>query len=204
MNLPNKLTILRVLLIPFFILFFFWSSLPLNFLWALIIFSAASITDTLDGHIARKNNLVTNFGKLMDPLADKLLVISALVCILGGGYFHIGFSAESDHVIGLIGLIIILAREFTVTSIRLVAAEKGVVIAADKWGKFKTVSQMVWTVLLLLRLVVPTTVTPASLTLIWSVALNVLFVIMIVLTVGSGFNYVWNNRELISDTGEKA
>lgn len=199
MNLPNKLTLLRVFLIPFFILFFFWSSFPYHFAISLLIFAFAAFTDSLDGYLARKNDLITDFGKLMDPLADKLLVISAFVCILGGGYFHIGFGENADLVISLVGLIIILAREFIVTSIRLVAAGKGIVIAADKWGKFKTISQMVWVCLMLLRLAVPQTVGPALLSNLWQWVLVVLFAISIVLTVGSGFNYVWKNKGLIND-----
>ncbi len=132
MNLPNKLTLLRVILIPFFLLFIYLD-IPCNFLLALIIFAAASITDALDGKIARARNLVTNFGKFLDPLADKVLVISALTVFV-----------ELDEVhMGAIPLIIISAREFMVSGLRLLAADSGVVVAAGIWGKLKTAFTMV-------------------------------------------------------------
>ena len=132
MNLPNKLTIVRVLLIPVFLVFLFFNSIPGNYFLALAVFAIASITDALDGHIARKNNLVTNFGKFLDPLADKVLVMSALVA-----FIEIGFA-------GSIPVIIILAREFMVTSLRLVANKTGgKVIAAGFMGKLKTAFTMV-------------------------------------------------------------
>ncbi|MBR3970253.1 MAG: CDP-diacylglycerol--glycerol-3-phosphate 3-phosphatidyltransferase [Ruminococcus sp.] len=132
MNLPNKLTLLRVILIPFFLLFIYLD-MPFNFLFALIIFAAASITDALDGKIARSRNLVTNFGKFLDPLADKVLVLSALTVFV-----------ELDEVrMGAIPLIIISAREFMVSGLRLLAADTGVVVAAGIWGKLKTAFTMV-------------------------------------------------------------
>ena len=130
MNLPNKLTIARVLMVPVFVLFMLCKSIPANTIWAGILFIAASLTDTLDGYLARKNNQVTTFGKFMDPLADKLLVCSALICL-------------SDlHLVPSWIVIIIVAREFIISGFRLVAAEKGTVIAASYWGKVKTVAQM--------------------------------------------------------------
>ncbi|MGI6731206.1 MAG: CDP-diacylglycerol--glycerol-3-phosphate 3-phosphatidyltransferase [Anaerovoracaceae bacterium] len=135
MNLPNKLTILRIILIPVFIIF-----LMMGFDYiAAIIFIVASATDALDGHIARKYNLITNFGKIMDPLADKLLVVSALICLV-----------ELGQVAGWM-VIVILAREFTVTGLRTVAAAQGIVIAAGWSGKVKTVLQMVAVIFLLLN-----------------------------------------------------
>ena len=141
MNLPNKLTLLRVILIPFFLLFIY-IDIPFNFLFALIIFAAASITDALDGKIARARNLVTNFGKFLDPLADKVLVISALTVFM-----------ELDEVhMGAIPLIIISAREFMVSGLRLLAADSGIVVAAGIWGKLKTAFTMVTIVAALLWL----------------------------------------------------
>ncbi|MBP3310092.1 MAG: CDP-diacylglycerol--glycerol-3-phosphate 3-phosphatidyltransferase [Ruminococcus sp.] len=132
MNLPNKLTLLRVFLIPFFLLFMY-INIPFHYAIGLVIFAAASITDALDGHIARKNNLVTNFGKFLDPLADKVLVIAALTVFV-----------ELDDVrMGAIPLIIISAREFMVSGLRLLAADGGVVVAAGIWGKLKTAFTMV-------------------------------------------------------------
>lgn len=132
MNLPNKLTLLRVFLIPFFLLFMY-IDVPCHFLIALVIFAAASITDALDGHIARKNGLVTNFGKFLDPLADKVLVISALTV----------FVEMPEVKMGAVPLLIIIAREFMVSGLRLLAADSGVVVAAGIWGKLKTAFTMV-------------------------------------------------------------
>lgn len=130
MNLPNKLTVLRMILVPFFVLAILWP-FPHHYLIALIIFGAASYTDHLDGMLARKHNQITDFGKFMDPLADKILVISALVCFVSLGLCDVWL------------VLLIIAREFMVTSIRLVAAGKGSVIAANNWGKAKTVSQII-------------------------------------------------------------
>lgn len=141
MNLPNKLTLTRVILIPFFLLFMYWK-VPFHYLIALAIFSAASITDALDGQIARKNNLVTNFGKFLDPLADKVLVIAALTV----------FVELPEIKMGAIPLIIISAREFMVSGLRLLAANSGIVVAAGIWGKLKTAFTMVAIIAILLWL----------------------------------------------------
>ncbi|MBQ9894490.1 MAG: CDP-diacylglycerol--glycerol-3-phosphate 3-phosphatidyltransferase [Ruminococcus sp.] len=141
MNLPNKLTLLRVLLIPFFLLFMY-IGIPFHYGLALILFAAASITDALDGKIARKHNLVTNFGKFLDPLADKVLVISALTV----------FVENKDVSMSAIPLIIIIAREFMVSGLRLLAADSGIVVAAGIWGKLKTAFTMVTIVGILLWL----------------------------------------------------
>ena len=140
MNTPNKLTIARMILVPFFVLFILtgWGGDGNRYI-CLALFVVASITDWFDGHLARKNNLVTNFGKFMDPLADKLLVCSALICMI-----------ELDRLPAWF-VIIIIAREFIISGFRLIAAENGVVIAANYWGKFKTVSQMVMIILLILN-----------------------------------------------------
>ena len=131
MNLPNKLTVFRVILIPVYIFFLLNYYVPYHLVFALIVFAAASITDWFDGRIARKNNLVTTFGKFLDPLADKLLVMTALICF--------AFERWIDPV----AVIIILAREFMVTGLRLVVANEGVVVAAGIWGKLKTAFTMV-------------------------------------------------------------
>ncbi len=131
MNTPNKLTVLRVVLVPFFVLFLMLPQVPHHSLLAGLIFGAASYTDHLDGMLARKNGQVTSFGKFMDPLADKILVISALVCFVSLGLAPVWM------------VLLIIAREFMVTSIRLVAASSGIVLAANGWGKAKTVTQMV-------------------------------------------------------------
>ncbi len=137
MNLPNKLTMFRVILIPFFVLFMLVDITTVDKWIALAIFIVASLTDLLDGKIARKYNLVTNFGKFMDPLADKLLVCSALICLV-----------ELAKLPAWM-VIVIIAREFIISGFRLIASDNGVVIAASYWGKFKTVFQMVMICLLI-------------------------------------------------------
>lgn len=198
MNLPNKLTVMRMALIPVFLVFMLAESIPHRYLIAAVIFAAASFTDYLDGHIARRDGLVTNFGKLMDPLADKLLVFSALVCFI-----------ELEMSSALI-VFIILAREFLVTSVRLIAAEQGTVIAADIWGKMKTVSQIVWVLVALIALWLEEswplfmTVSPGASAppapVIFLIGLSfVIQTIVVILTVFSGFNYIWKNRSLLGD-----
>ena len=141
MNLPNKLTVLRVLLIPFFVLFTLVDLVPgYSRYLAVLIFIAASLTDLLDGQIARKYNLVTNFGKFMDPLADKLLVCAALICLV------------SERLLPAWMVIVIISREFIISGFRLVASDNGVVIAASYWGKFKTTFQMLMIIVLILDL----------------------------------------------------
>ncbi len=137
MNLPNRLTVLRILLAPIFVALILSPGLPLHYFWSLLVFAAASITDRLDGKIARERGLITNFGKFLDPLADKILVIFALACFVPLGLANIWC------------LLIVVAREFMVTFIRLMAVENGVVLAANKWGKTKTVSQIVAIVFIL-------------------------------------------------------
>ena len=137
MNLPNKLTVLRVLMIPVFVVLLLCDGIPYNNIIAVVVFALACITDALDGHIARKNNLVSNFGKFMDPLADKLLVCSALLCFI-----------ELGRIPAWIAIIIV-SREFIISGFRLVASDNGVVIAASKWGKLKTISQMIMSILLI-------------------------------------------------------
>ena len=132
MNTPNKLTCLRVIMIPFFVFFMLTDAAGSAGKWiALVLFVGASLTDTLDGYLARRDNLVTNFGKFMDPLADKLLVCSALICFV------------DMHRMPTWVVLIIIAREFIISGFRLVAAEGGTVIAAGIWGKYKTAVTMI-------------------------------------------------------------
>lgn len=137
MNLPNRLTVMRILLAPVFVALILSPGLPFHYFWSLLVFAAASITDRLDGKIARERGLITNFGKFLDPLADKILVIFALACFVPLGLANIWC------------LLIVVAREFMVTFIRLMAVENGIVLAANKWGKTKTVSQIVAIVFIL-------------------------------------------------------
>ena len=141
MNLPNKLTVLRVIMVPFFVFFMLTDVGGAANKWiALALFVIASLTDMLDGKIARKYNLVTNFGKFMDPLADKLLVCSAMICLIPTGKLNTAI------------VIIIIAREFIISGFRLVASDSGIVIAASYWGKFKTTFQMLMIIVLFLDL----------------------------------------------------
>ena len=176
MNLPNKLTLLRVILIPFFVVVLLTQCVGENSKYvALGIFVIASITDFFDGRIARSRNLVTNFGKFMDPLADKLLVCSAMICLISSGKLE-------DWIV-----IVIISREFIISGFRLIASDNGVVIAASYWGKFKTVSQMAMIIVLILDL-------PGL-----EIAGIALKYLALGLTVVSLGDYVWKNRGIILD-----
>jgi len=177
MNTPNILTLLRVLMVPVFM----WAMNAGLYPAALVIFILASITDQLDGHLARKNNQVTTFGKLMDPLADKILTISALVCLMEVGARYI-----NSWVVMLI-----ISRELIVTGIRLLALGENKVIAASNWGKAKTVSQMLTIICVIIDLIFPLSIGGFNLTF-WLVALAVF------LTLYSGVDYVVKNRHMIT------
>ena len=175
MNTPNKLTLLRVIMIPFFVVFMLadlgsWSK------WAaLIVFVVASMTDWLDGYLARRDHLVTDFGKFMDPLADKLLVCSALICL-----------TDMDRIPSWV-VIIIISREFIISGFRLIASDNGVVIAANYWGKAKTVCQMIMTIVLIADL-------GSGVYLLE----QVLIYASLLLTVISLVTYLWQNRKVLS------
>ena len=176
MNTPNKLTVVRMIMVPFFVLFMLTDFAGAAGKWiSLLLFVAASFTDYLDGHLARKYNLVTDFGKFMDPLADKLLVCSALICLV-----------EMDRLAAWI-VIIIIGREFIISGFRLVAADNGIVIAASYWGKFKTVSQMAMTIVMLMDLGGG-----------FQTLETLLLYLSLVLTVISLVDYIWKNRQVIS------
>lgn len=138
MNTPNKLTVFRAVMVPVFLAVLLIEAIPSRFLIAGLVFGALSLTDMIDGRMARKHGLVTNFGKFLDPLADKILVVSALV-----GMTVIKNDSKTELLVWLIGIVIILAREFMVSALRLVCVEQGNVIAANVWGKVKTITQMV-------------------------------------------------------------
>ena len=138
LNVPNLLTIARIIITPIFLAVILMDTLPHRFLIACIVFSIASITDAIDGHLARKNNQITNFGKFLDPIADKILTTSALLAFMSVGLCNIWI------------VMLILTREFAIASVRMIAATGGVVIPANIWGKIKTVSQMVFTILIML------------------------------------------------------
>lgn len=193
MNLPNKLTVLRIILVPFYIFFLLMPSVPHHYLIALIIFCAASYTDHLDGKIARKYNMITDFGKFADPLADKIMIVAALACFVQLGL--------SDAVT----LTIIISREFMVTAMRLVASSNGKVVAANNWGKAKTISQIAAVILVLLLQylselhsfnVISFADTAAVTNGFWLVG-NIALWISAALTVISGVIYIVQNFEFI-------
>ncbi len=201
MNLPNKLTVIRMILAPIFMALLCFEFIPFNFFLALIVFIAASLTDMYDGKIARERNLITDFGKFLDPIADKVLTTAAF---LGFIALDIGYGIEWITLI-------ILIREFAVSSVRMIVAAKGTVIAADKWGKIKTVVQMVAVITTLafegIREVLYMVAGLVNLHWIYDV-INVVSIPMIViynillwasaiLTVISGVNYLLKNKEAI-------
>lgn len=178
MNLPNKLTIFRVILIPFFVVFLLLD--PFNQTYRYIadaIFIIASLTDMLDGKIARKYNLVTNFGKFMDPLADKLLVSAAMICLIATGQLAAWI------------VIVIISREFIISGFRLIASDNGIVIAASYWGKFKTVFQMLMIIVLIANIQMP----------FFTVLGTILIYVALVLTVVSLIDYIVKNKDVLKE-----
>ena len=174
MNLPNKLTVFRVALVPFFVAFLLLSQKMVSLKWvALVLFVTASLTDLLDGHIARKYGMVTTFGKFMDPLADKVLTISGMICLI-----------ELGRIPSWI-VVIIVAREFVISGFRLIATEHGIVIAANYWGKWKTTFQMIMIILMIMDLAPLGFVT------------DIVMWIALILTVISLATYILENREVV-------
>ena len=203
MNLPNKLSCFRMALVPLIVLVWIFPyaqlniampeftfgivSLSLKNILVLVLFCIASFTDYLDGHIARKRGLVTNFGKFMDPLADKLLVCSALILLTAEGRLH-----------ALVTLIIV-AREFIISGFRLIAADNGVVIAASKWGKLKTVTQMIMCVLLILE--VPVFFSGTDMYFVVQTVMELIEIIAVLLTLISLVDYIAKNIRIITEGG---
>ena len=175
MNLPNKLTVLRVILIPFFLVFVLVFSIPHHMIWALSVYVLASVTDFLDGRLARSYNQVTTFGKFLDPLADKLLVCSAMICLIPLGRIPAWI------------VCIIVAREFAISGFRLIAAEKGTVIAASYWGKFKTTFQMIMVILMIADI---EALRPLTAIIMWIAA---------ALTIISLVDYIMKNKDVLKD-----
>lgn len=176
MNTPNKLTIARMIIVPFLVIFLLtgWGGEANRYI-SLTLFVVASVTDWFDGYLARKNNLVTNFGKFMDPLTDKLLVCSAMICMIDLKRLPAWF------------VIIIIAREFIISGFRLIAAENGIVIAANYWGKFKTASQMIMIILLILHFDG-----------IFVILEQIFIWLSLALTIISLITYIWQNRTVLS------
>ena len=186
MNLPNKLTVLRTALVPVFLLFLLMDNIPNNYLWACLIFAIASFTDFLDGKIARSRNLVTNFGKFLDPLADKILVTCALVAFIALGLAH------------PVAVIIIIARDYIVSALRLIAVSSdGKVIAANWWGKIKTALQMFGTIGVMLAMFLSERgLLPLVDVVHWS---NIVMWVLAAFTGVSGAVYLKQNASLLSD-----
>lgn len=177
-NIPNYLTILRVIMIPFFVFFMVTDYAGSSSKWiAVALFIVASLTDFLDGYLARKHNVVSNFGKFMDPLADKMLVSSAMICL-----------TEQGRLAAWI-VIIIISREFIISGFRLIAADNGIVIAASYWGKFKTNFQMFMIIMLIIDLGVPVAV----------MIEKALIVIATALTIISLVDYLVKNKEVLTN-----
>lgn len=179
MNVPNRLTILRVIMIPLFVVAMLWESLPYSDYLAGGLFIAACVTDFFDGYLARKYNQVTTFGKFMDPLADKLLVCAALICFL----------ADSNTDMPAWVVIVIISREFIISGFRLVAAEKGVTIAASYWGKVKTFVQMAMSIVLIFHF---------THSVFWVIE-RILIYASVILTVISLIDYIYKNRAVMKD-----
>lgn len=188
MNLANKLTISRVVIVPIFVLFMCVDTIPLNYLWALLLFAAASITDLFDGKVARKYNMVTDFGKFLDPLADKILVAAALVC-----FTELGWTAAWITII-------VLVREFAVSGVRLAAAssDRKLVIPANMWGKVKTSVTMIAMVAVLLMHILSDNLGALPETFPVQLIGDILMYITALLTVISGAKYLYDYREYIN------
>ncbi len=193
MNTPNKLTVLRLILVPFYVFFLLMPSIPHHYIIAILLFGAAAYTDHLDGKLARKYNMITDFGKFADPLADKIMILAALACFIQVGLTN------------AIVLIIIISREFIVTSIRLVASSQGKVVAANNWGKAKTISQIAAVlVVMLLQYILElhslkciTLGNVAACTYWFDIAGDILLWISVILTLLSGTIYVIQNFDFI-------
>ena len=193
MNLANKLTMIRIFLVPVFLVFITVKDIPYGSIIATVIFIIASLTDQLDGYIARSRNQITNFGKFMDPLADKLLVTAALVSLV-----------ELKLVPGW-AVVVILTREFAVSGLRTLAASDGIVIAASWWGKIKTVTQMIAIIILLLKVNINTSANAISfvnnnsfLSGFFTYVPETIMFIAVLITIISGIDYFVKNRHVIS------
>ena len=200
MNLPNKITLTRIFMIPVFVLFFYLDVMNgWNYLVAAIVFVLAASTDALDGHIARSRGLVTNLGKFLDPIADKVLVSTALILLLTRGWaFEVDFFAGWGLIVAGICVAVILARELIVSGFRMIAAGRGIVLAADKLGKIKTVFQDLSIALILAGM--------AFVGSRWGEIVVIIgifcFFICTALTVVSGVNYIVRNKQVLSEEAQ--
>lgn len=185
MNTPNKLTVLRVILIPIFMILYLYEK-EWSLCAALLVFIGATATDRLDGKLARKHNQITTFGKLMDPLADKILIMSALIC----------FVQKDIPYINAAVVMVILARELLVTGMRTLAMGENTVIAASPWGKAKTVSQFILVISTMVFEVVKLHL--SAFNTVFDITTLIIVIAVVVLTVYSGWDYIWKNRKLLT------
>ena len=198
MNLPNKISIARICLIPLFVLIFFLNVIPFNYGIAAIIFVIAAGTDFIDGRIARKRNLVTNLGKFLDPIADKVLVATAFVLMLAAKedlFGRLGNLTNAVYIIVTICVCIILARELIISAFRQIAAANGIIMAAEKLGKYKTAAQDACLFIILLS---GSIAGVAGSVILW-IGLG-FFALASVLTIVSGMSYVLKNKQVLKDT----
>ena len=194
MNLPNKISVVRICMIPVFVLFFFLDVIPFNHIIAAVIFALAALTDALDGHIARSRNLVTNLGKFLDPIADKVLVATAFILMLTE-YSIFGLWGNWIYIAASVCICVILARELIISAFRQIAASAGIVLAAEKLGKYKTTFQDGCIFFLLLSVDFSGTAGQVI-----NMIGLVLFAVATVLTILSGISYVVKNKAVLKDT----
>lgn len=205
MNLPNKITLSRIFMIPIFVLFFFLDVVPFHYGIAAIIFALAACTDFIDGYIARKYKLVTNLGKFLDPIADKVLVSTAMILMLvmkDGIFQTLGGAANGVYIATAVCICVIMARELIISAFRQIAAVNGVVMAADKLGKFKTIFQDIAIFVIILAGGI-SELLPVEYAVPWDMYVLIaglgLFAVATILTIVSGVSYVVKNRKVLKD-----
>lgn len=192
MNLPNKISMVRICLLPVFIFFYLATFIPCNFLISAVVFAVAAFTDFLDGYIARKYKLITNLGKLLDPVADKLIVMAALLLVTVDGTI--------PNPYGIIASIVIIGRELIISAFRQVAASKGVVMAADKWGKYKTaLTDVSLPSLMILAQIISSNWLSGTALLVVQIVNYVLLGVCVILTIISGAHYMIKNKTVLKE-----
>ena len=202
MNLPNKISLTRICMIPVFVLFFFLESVPFNYGIAAIIFAVAACTDFIDGHIARSRGLVTNLGKFLDPIADKVLVATAMVLLMTMKetlFSLLGDAQNAVYVATAVAVSIILARELIISAFRQIAATNGVIMAAEKLGKYKAALQDIAIFVLIFAAQVPSFAGATAGAIVAYIGFA-LFAVATVLTVWSGIGYVVKHKHVISES----
>lgn len=204
MNLPNTLSVVRMCMIPLFIVAYFLSPV-----WAVVVFVLAAFTDFLDGYIARKYKMVTDLGKLLDPMADKVLVTAALFCVVGTNPLQYGMDGNASSIFLICCATVIIARELLISAVRMIAASKGIVVQANVYGKIKTIFQDV-SLPLLVFCKIGERYVPISMENWWQsagryicIVASALFAVATLLTIVSGVIYLVQNRKVFSDGSKK-